>query len=47
MNAPTASAENARAKFLQLSLALPLGVAVLFLVTYWPALTRWLPALLN
>lgn len=23
------------------------SVAVLFLVTYWPALTRWLPALLN
>ena len=22
-------------------------VAVVFLVTYWPALTRWLPALLN
>lgn len=22
-------------------------VAAVFLVTYWPALTRWLPALLN
>ena len=34
MNAPAASAKNARAKFLRLSLALPLGVAVLLLAAW-------------
>ena len=34
MNSPAALANNARAKFLQLSLALPLGVAVLLLAAW-------------